>query len=92
MFHYKLKLIYFSLASQLAAGGSPVTSNGTNSAPNSGMSSVGTAPVVNGTVTAQAPGAQDAAAQRGQSTGAEEPLPAGQVSYRAVAIPYHMLL
>jgi hypothetical protein len=74
----------------LAGGSSSVTSNGTNSAPNWGMGTGGTAPVVNGTATAQAPGlgAQDAAAQRGQTAGAEEPLPAGQVSYNHGTVFY----
>ncbi|PNF39754.1 E3 ubiquitin-protein ligase Su(dx) [Cryptotermes secundus] len=68
-----------STGSHLAAGSSSVTSNGTNSAPNCGIGTGGTAPIVNGTATAQAPGsgAQDAATQRGQTSGAEEPLPAG---------------
>lgn len=74
----------------MAASSSPVTSNGTNSVPNSGTGTGGIAPVVNGSSTAQAPvsGAQDAVTQRGQSTSGEEPLPAGQVSYKVV--PYHV--
>jgi hypothetical protein len=57
------------------------------------MGTGGPAPVVNGTATASAPvsGAQDAVTQRGQASSAEEPLPAGQVSYRAVAVPCHVL-
>jgi hypothetical protein len=45
------------------------------------MGTGGPAPVVNGTASVQTAGsgAQDASTQRGQSTGAEEPLPAGQV-------------
>lgn len=45
------------------------------------MGTAGTALAVNGTAAVQTPGsgAQDATTQRGQSTGAEEPLPAGQV-------------
>jgi len=45
------------------------------------MGTGGPAPVVNGTASIQTAGsgAQDAPTQRGQSTGAEEPLPAGQV-------------
>jgi hypothetical protein len=72
----------------LPGGSSSVTSNGTNSAPNCGIGTGGTAPIGNGTATAQAPGlgSQDAAAQRGQTTGAEEPLPAGQVSYNHVTV------
>jgi hypothetical protein len=54
------------------------------------MGTGGTAPIVNGTAPAQAPGlgAQDAATQRGQTAGAEEPLPAGQVSYNHVTVVF----
>jgi hypothetical protein len=45
------------------------------------MGTGGPAPVVNGMASVQTAGsgAQDSSTQRGQSTGAEEPLPAGQV-------------
>jgi len=67
-----------STASQLVPS-TPVASNGTNNTPNCGMGTGGPAPVVNGTASVQTagPGAQDAPTQRGQSTGADEPLPAG---------------
>lgn len=68
-----------STAPHLVASTSPVASNGTNNTPNCGMGTGGPAPVVNGTASIQTagPGAQDAPTQRGQSTGAEEPLPTG---------------
>ena len=74
-----LNFINISTASHLVATSSPVASNGTNNTPNCGMGTGGTAPVVNGTATVQTSGsaAQDATTQRGQSNGAEEPLPAG---------------
>jgi len=68
-----------STAPYLVASTSPVASNGTNNTPNCGMGTGGSAPVVNGTASVQTagPGAQDAPTPRGQSTGAEEPLPTG---------------
>jgi len=75
-----LNFLNISTASQLVPS-TPVASNGTNNTPNCGMGTGGPAPVVNGTASVQTagPGAQDAPTQRGQSTGADEPLPAGQV-------------
>jgi len=68
-----------STASHIVASTSPVASNGTNNTPNCGMGTGGPAPVVNGMASVQTAGsgAQDASTRRGQSTGAEEPLPAG---------------
>lgn len=76
-----LNFINISTASNLVASTSPVASNGTNNTPNCGMGTGGPAPVVNGMASVQTAGsgAQDSSTQRGQSTGAEEPLPAGQV-------------
>jgi len=76
-----LNFINISTASHLVASTSPVASNGTNNTPNCAMGTGVPAPVVNGTASVQTAGsgAQDASTQRGQSTGAEEPLPAGQV-------------
>ena len=76
-----LNFINISTAPHVVANTSPVASNGTNNTPNCGMGTGGPAPAVNGTASVQTagPGAQDAPTQRGQSTGAEEPLPTGQV-------------
>ena len=76
-----LNFINISTASHLVVSTSPVASNGTNNTPNCGMGTGGPAPVVNGMASVQTAGsgAQDASTQRGQSNGAEEPLPAGQV-------------
>jgi len=75
-----LNFINISTASHLASS-PPIAGNGTSSTLNCGMGTGGTAPVVNGTASVQTAGSgvQDATTQRGQSTGAEEPLPAGQV-------------
>ncbi|GFG36145.1 hypothetical protein Cfor_02401 [Coptotermes formosanus] len=57
-----------STASHVVTSSASVTSNGTNNTPNCGVGTGGTAPMVNGTATVQAPasGAQDATTQRGQ--------------------------